>query len=601
MTEQADMVFPDARHRLSYQKRTVSIMDYSIKIGGAAGQGIQTIGETLARVFARSGFHVFSHQDYESRIRGGHNFYQLRLADKPITSSKTRIDIIVALDTESIVRYEQELTDQGRILYDSAVHKVTYQGTSFHDIPFEKLAQEHGGSKIVSNTVATGAVLGMLGLELTLLFDIISASFAQKGDAVISANTNAAQAGYDHARHHCTACPFSLPSTRMANSKFLISGVEALAFGAIASGCKFYSGYPMTPSTGIMNYLASKEKEYHIVVEQAEDELAAINMVIGASFAGVRAMTGTSGGGFSLMAEGVSLAGMTETPVVIAMGQRPGPATGFPTRTEQSDLLWTLYAGHGEFLRIVLAPGTPKQAFYLMNKAFNIAEKYQVPAIVLFDTYLADSQWTFDGFDVTKLQYQDYRLRGEAFSNLPAYKRHAFTPNGISLFGIPGDANHTVVTDSDEHDEEGHIVEDAPTRVKMMDKRYFKKLALLREEISPPFFYGERSPQIILTGWGSTYGVMRETVDRLSASASIAMLHFSELYPLPQKTRSDYLQLLSAAKLTICLENNASGQFARLMRAETGYNFTAQILKFDGRPFSVDDVIGEINGYVRSI
>ncbi len=576
-------------------------MDYSIKIGGAAGQGIQTIGDTLARVFARSGFHVFSHQDYESRIRGGHNFYQLRISDKPVASSLTRIDIIVALDTESIVRYEKELTDQGRIIYDSAVHKKKYTGAAFLDIPFEKLAQDQGGSKIMSNTVATGAVLGMLGLDLAPLLTIITTTFAGKGKEVIAGNTKAARAGYDHAAQNCGGCTFSLPGKSAPKPKFLIGGTESLALGAIASGCKFYSAYPMTPSTGLMNYLATKEKEYGIVVEQAEDEIAAINMVIGASFAGVRSMTGTSGGGFSLMAEGLSLAGMTETPIVIAMGQRPGPATGFPTRTEQGDLQWILYAGHGEFPRVVFAPGTPKQAFSLVNKAFDLAEKYQIPAFVLFDTYLADSQWTFDGFDTAGLRYQDYRLRGDAFSRLPEYKRHAFTPNGVSPFGVPGDAKHTVVTDSDEHDEEGHIVEDAPTRIRMVEKRLFKKLARIREEIAPPFLYGDHAPQVVLTGWGSTYGVMKETVDKLSASVRIAMLHFSEVYPLPGRERFDYLRLLASAKLSVCLENNASGQFARLLRAETGYAFNAHIHKFDGRPFHVENVIGEINGHLRSI
>ncbi|MEF9475485.1 MAG: 2-oxoacid:acceptor oxidoreductase subunit alpha, partial [Candidatus Mariimomonas ferrooxydans] len=223
--------------------------------------------------------------------------------------------------------------------------------------------------------------------------------------------------------------------------------------GAVSSGCKFYSAYPMTPSTGIMNYIAAKEKEYGIIVEQAEDEISAINMTLGASFGGVRAMTGTSGGGFALMVEGLSLAAITETPIVIALGQRPGPATGLPTRTEQADLLFTLYAAHGEFPRVILAPGTPEQAFYLTNRAFDIAEKYQIPVVIITDQYLGDSQWTFEGFDSGRIKYTDYRLRGEAFKNLSEYRRHAFTESGVSLLGIPGDSRHLVVTDSDEHDE----------------------------------------------------------------------------------------------------------------------------------------------------
>jgi 2-oxoglutarate ferredoxin oxidoreductase subunit alpha len=570
-------------------------MDYSIKIGGEAGQGIQTIGDTLARVFARSGFHVFSHQDYESRIRGGHNFYQLRLSSNPISASRERVDILVALDHESIVRHEQELMPNGRVLYDSSALKLKHEGALFLDIPFEKSALEQGGSKIMSNTVATGAVLGMLGMELAPLLDIITTTFKKKGVEIIMANRSAALAGYQAAAKSCTKCPFNLSRDSSAKPKLLLGGAEAIALGAIASGCKFYSAYPMTPSTGIMNYLAAKEKEYGIVVEQAEDEIAAINMALGASFAGARAMTGTSGGGFALMTEGLSLAGMTETPVVIAMGQRPGPATGFPTRTEQGELQFVLSAGHGEFPRVIFAPGTPRQAFFLTNKAFDLAEKYQVPAFILFDTYLSDSQWTFDGLDTGKARYTDYRLRGEAFNRVVDYKRHAFSESGISLFGVPGDAKHTVVTDSDEHDEDGHIVEDALTRIKMMEKRFIKKLPLIRREIAPPFLYGDHAPRVVLVGWGSTYGVMKEAVDHMSSTTSIAMLHFSELFPFPMRERFDYVRLLSNAKLSICIEGNASGQFARLMRAETGHEFAAQIHKFDGRPFLVEEVVREVS------
>jgi 2-oxoglutarate/2-oxoacid ferredoxin oxidoreductase subunit alpha len=295
-------------------------MDYSVKIGGEAGQGIQTIGDTLGHVFARAGLHVFTHQDYESRIRGGHNFYQIRLSNNPVTTFRDRVDIIVALDRESLIRHERELAAGGRILYDAVSLKLKHEGPSFLDIPFEKLALEGGGDKIMANTVATGAVLGMLGMDLTQLLDLIGDLFLKKGDEVVMANRSAALAGYEHALQYCERCSFDVPAA--ARSRMLLSGVEAISLGALASGCKFYAAYPMTPSTGIMNYLAAKGTEYGVVVEQAEDEIAAINMALGASFAGVRAMTGTSGGGFALMTEGLSLAGMTETPVVIALGQR---------------------------------------------------------------------------------------------------------------------------------------------------------------------------------------------------------------------------------------------------------------------------------------
>ncbi|TNF53408.1 2-oxoacid:acceptor oxidoreductase subunit alpha, partial [bacterium] len=474
-------------------------MDYSIKIGGEAGQGIQTIGNTLARVFSRMGYHVFTHQDYESRVRGGHNFYQVRFAGKPVSASRDRIDILVALDKSSILLHGKELSENGLIVYDSSAIKEKYETSHFLDVPFASLAVEHGGNRIMANTTAIGAVLGMLGMELDALKTVFQTAFKKKGQEIIEANIRTAQAGYDHAKENCNLCSFTMPTGKDKNL-MLINGAEAIGLGAVGSGCKFYSAYPMTPSTGIMNYIASREEEYGIIVEQAEDEIAAINMALGASFAGVRAMTGTSGGGFALMVEGLSLAAATETPIVIALAQRPGPATGLPTRTEQADLLFALHSAHGEFPRVIFAPGTPEQAFSLTSKAFDIAERFQVPVIILTDQYLGDSQWTYEEFDTGRLRYDDYRLRGDKLKTLTEYKRHAFTENGVSALGIPGESHHLVVTDSDEHDEEGHIIEDTETRIKMVEKRLLKKLPLIRQEVDPPLLYGDTHPEIVLAG-----------------------------------------------------------------------------------------------------
>jgi len=572
-------------------------LDYSLKIGGEAGQGIQTVGDTLAKVFSRAGYHVFTHQDYESRIRGGHNFFQIRFSDKPLTASRDGIDIIVGLDKESISLHAKELTPNGIIIYDSDMtgnppvpSPEDEAEKKFLNIPFVSLATEHGGSRIMANIVATGAVLGMLRLDPDILSGIIEETFKKKGEGTINANMKAARSGYDFTVKSCQQCSFSVAP--LSEPKMLIAGIEAIALGAIASGCKFYSAYPMTPSTGIMNYLAGKGQEYGIVVEQAEDEISAINMALGASFAGVRAMTGTSGGGFALMVEGLSLAGMTETPVVIAIGQRPGPATGLPTRTEQAELLFVLHAGHGEFPRVIFAPGSPEQAFYLTNKAFDIAEKYQVPAFVVFDQYLADSEWTYTGFDPGKTVYKDYRMREDQLKKLSDYKRHALTDTGVSPLGIPGDSRHLIVTDSDEHDEDGHIIEDAETRIKMVEKRLLRKLPVLRKEIQSPSLYGSSQPEIVIAGWGSTFGVMREVTDLLAKDENIAMLHFSEVYPFP--AGEDYMNVLRNANLSVCIENNATGQFARLMRMETGFEFKARINKYDGRPFTVEGLLARV-------
>jgi 2-oxoglutarate ferredoxin oxidoreductase subunit alpha len=574
-------------------------MDYSIKICGEAGQGIQTIGDTLAKVFSRKGYHVFTHQDYESRIRGGHNFYQIRFSDKPISASRDGIDILVSLDREGIGLHERELRGSGILVYDSkALGYNPGEKPHYLDIPFESLALEHGGNKIMANVVSIGAILGMIGMEIDILLNIIRETFRKKGEAIIRANIDSATAGYDHALKNCPRCSFNIgPEGR---PKMLINGVEAIGLGAIGSGCRFYAAYPMTPSTGIMNFLAEKSSEYRIIVEQAEDEISAINMALGASFAGVRSMTGTSGGGFALMVEGLSLAGMTETPVVIALGQRPGPATGLPTRTEQADLNFALYTAHGEFPRVLFAPGSPEQALFLTNKAFDLSEKYQVPAIILFDQYLSDSEWTYETIDTAGLIFRDYRLRSERLSYLKEYKRHAFTDSGVSPLAIPGESGHLVVTDSDEHDEEGHIIEDAETRIKMVEKRLLKKLPLIQREIMPPLLYGDEKPDIILVCWGSSFGVVRECVDELSGKG-ISMLHFSELWPFPLTDRFDFMKLLRDAKVSICIEHNATGQFARLIRTETGHLFDKEINKYDGRPFTVDGLLRILKETINSI
>jgi 2-oxoglutarate ferredoxin oxidoreductase subunit alpha len=264
-------------------------------------------------------------------------------------------------------------------------------------------------------------------------------------------------------------------------------------------------------------------------------------------------------------------------------------------------LSFALYSGHGEFPRVIFAPGTPEQAFFLTHKAFELAEKYQITVIILFDQYLGDTAWTFEEFDLKMITYTDYRLRGKKFAEIKDYKRHALTDTGVSPLGIPGDSRNLVVTDSDEHDEEGHLIEEAETRVKMVEKRLFKKLPLIRQEIAPPFLYGNDHPDIVLTGWGSTYGVIKEAVDSLSKEKSIAMLHFSELFPLPAPESSDYLKLLKNAKIAICIENNATGQFAHLLRAETGFHYIHRISKYDGRPFTVENLLGEVDAYVRRL
>ena len=569
-------------------------MDYTIRIGGEAGQGLQTVGAALAKVLSRQGYHVFTHQDYMSRVRGGHNFYQVRVSEKPLCASKDRIHILVALDRDTITIHQDALAEHGIVLYDPEEAGEEFSGDRFMATPFGRLAEESGGSKIMANSVAIGAVLGLFGLAPEIMQEVLAEFLSKKNEEIVHENMRAVKAGHDHVRRNCkslqhfTVCPSS------GQRLMLINGIQAVAAGAVMSGCKFYAAYPMTPSTGVMVYLAGKAAEFNIIVEQAEDEISAINMALGASYAGVRAMTGTSGGGFALMTEGLSLAGMTETPLVIMEGQRPGPATGLPTRTEQGDLSFVIHGGHGEFPRVVLAPGSPEQAFFAANKAFDLAEKYQIPVFILTDQYLADTEWTSPGFDPEKLVYEDYRLRRAALQRITEYKRYACTDSGISPLAVPGDSTHLVVVDSDEHDEEGHIIEDAATRVNMMHKRLFAKRAGLQAEIAMPVLYGDPRPRIVLLGFGSTLGVMKEVVDELASVCPIAMLHFSEVYPFPALEEHHLLETLQAAELTICIENNATGQFQRLLRAETGFLCSGRINRYDGRPFTLESLLGQV-------
>lgn len=568
-------------------------MDLTIKIAGEAGQGVQTIGASIARVFARAGLHVFTHQDLESRIRGGHNFYQLRVGDAPVTCSRARVDLLVALDRISVDVHAGEVSPGGTLIYDptSTVGPVDRPGS--HPIPFTGLALAAGGSKIMASAVTMGAVCGWAGADLGTLDAVLRETLGKKGGEVLAGNLKAAAAGHEAAR------AFAMGDGTPAGGrpKLLVMGNDAICLGAVAAGCRFYSSYPMTPATSILAWLSAHAIEFGVVVEQAEDEIAALQMAIGASYGGVRAMVGTSGGGFSLMMEGISLAAVSETPVVIVLAQRSGPATGFPTRTEQGELLYTVHAAHGEFARVVFAPGTPEECFHLTKKAFDLAEKYQIPAFVLTDHYLADLLWSCDDFDLAKFPYRDYRLRGEAFAALPSYDRYAYTESGATPLGVPGDGPHTVVFDSHEHDEQGHITEDGPTRILMNDKRLFKKLNGLRRDIAPPLVFGADDPEIVVTGWGSSYGVIRETVEMLGATRRIAGMHFSEVFPFPADDR--WLAALKKARLSICVEQNATGQFARLVRAETGYSFTKQILRYDGRPLLGDELTEAIDALCR--
>ncbi|MBM3132142.1 MAG: 2-oxoacid:acceptor oxidoreductase subunit alpha [Chloroflexi bacterium] len=555
-------------------------MSLNIMVGGEAGQGVQSVGFLLARAFARGGYHVFADQDYESRVRGGHNFYRVRAEANEVGAIRETVDILIALNEESIRLHEDEVAADGVIIFDAGASKSVHEEERFFPLPLEKLSEESGGGKLMVNTVALGASLGVIGYDPGIIETVVHTHFG--GGEVAGENARAVRAGYKYAQENSAGRLNRRLAPLESERRMLLNGNEAIALGAIAAGCTFMAAYPMTPASSIMEYLAGKADECGMVVVQPEDEISAIHMVIGAAFAGARAMTATSGGGFCLMVEGLGLAGMTETPIVVVEGQRAGPAIGLPTRTEQSDLGFVIHAAHGEFPRAVLAPASIEDAFWLTVKAFNLAEAFQVPVILLTDQHLASSYGTVRAFDLSKVTID----RGLLHADSPesnGYRRHRFTLSGVSARAFPLQSRALVITDSDEHDEEGHLTEDADTRTAMMLKR-LRKIEGLRDRIGPPRIYGSDGAQTTLVGWGSTYGALKEAVDILQKEGEgVNLLHFSQLWPFPADAVFD---LLRDSKRIFVVENNATGQLAQLIRMETGIQATGSILKFDGRPMT---------------
>lgn len=555
-------------------------MDYNILIGGAAGQGMETITSIIEKALKRAGFEIFTIRDYMSRVRGGHNFTQIRFSEEKITSHRDKLSGIIAFNAKTISYHIKGLENHGFIISDES---VKFEDARLKKLPLMETAKETGNVRVFGS-VAAGALFKLFNIDISFLEEVLKETFREE---IASLNIEAVKRGYALVD---SLYSISLPKK---DENILINGNDAIALGIIAAGCKFYSAYPMTPSTSIMNYLAGKMHEAGIVVEQAEDEIAAINMAIGASYAGVRAMTGTSGGGFSLMVEALGLAGMQEIPLVIAEIQRPGPATGLPTRTEQSDLKFVISASHGEFPRMVIALKNPEDSFYQTVRAFNIADKYRIPVVILGDQYLADYTTTIKPFDLSKVEIKRYFNHKDYMDGKKEFKTYEINKSGISPRIIPGKIEGTrVLADSDEHDEYGLITESAEVRKNMCEKR-LRKMELLKEELIEPSFYGEDEPDVLLLGWGSLDGPMREAVGLLNKNTGkkYAALVFGDIWPLPVKMLNE---MHKKAKTIINVEQNATGQLASIIRAETGITCHRSILKYDGRPISRDEIYNKL-------
>ncbi len=553
-------------------------MEYNILIGGSAGQGLDTISDFLEKVIKKSGFYLFSNKDYMSRVRGGHNFIQIRFGENRVFAHKDKLDLILALDENTVIYHKERLIKDGVIIADKG---IKIDDEKILKLPLLELAKSLSLSKAFTS-VAAGVILKYFSLGI----EDIDKYFSNKlSEEIRNKNIEAVKLGYNLVDSKYKA------KGRDLSKDILINGNNAIALGAVAGGVNFYSAYPMTPATSVMTYLAKKQTEIGIVVDQAEDEIAAINFAIGASYAGARAMTGSSGGGVSLMVEAFGLAGITETPVVVLDSQRPGPATGLPTRTEQSDLSFLLTAAQGEFPRAVISIRNAEDGFYKTIKALNLAEKYQTLVILLTDQYLADANITIPKYDLSNIKIERYIDKGEELEE-EEYKRYKVTENGISPRMIPGNSKgKTVLVDSDEHTEEAHITEASDVRNAQMEKR-MKKLQLIKDEMEEPEFIGNEDLEILLVGFGSTYGALKDAVDELNNQGKkVGSLSFGDIYPLPKNNLRLYA---NKAKKIINVEQNYTGQLGKLITQETGILISNSILKYDGREITGNEIIEKL-------
>ncbi|BDZ67546.1 2-oxoacid:acceptor oxidoreductase subunit alpha [Methanobacterium ferruginis] len=570
--------------------------DISLVLCGEAGQGIQTVEAILAQAIKQSGYHIFSTKEYMSRVRGGQNSTEIRVSSHRVASYVNRIDILLALSSGAIKHLKDRISDDTLIIGDpehlktvkeeGLLGKITQNTDNFIEIPLMETAQDIGGL-IFTNVIAAGFISRILNIPKEIFDGLISDMFTRKGSQILENDLKAGEAGYrighELMESKSELIQISLSGQSKVRDELLINGTDAIGFGCLAGNCKFMSSYPMTPSTPLQRFLAGNAHEFELVYEQAEDEIAAINIALGASYAGARSIVATSGSGFALMEEAVGLAGMIETPLVIYIAQRPGPAVGLPTRTSQEDLNLALYSGPGEFPRIIFAPGKLEDAFILTQKAFNLAEKYQIPVFVLSDQYFVDCYYNLPSLPLEDVKNEDYLVK-----TTPEYQRYLITHDGITPRGIPGYGDGLVVVDSDEHDEEGHITENLNIRTKMVDKR-LKKIKQIKKDAISPELVGPEDYQELVVGWGSTYWPIREALENILESdkeKKISFLHMKQVYPF-HKSVVEYLE---RAEDVIIFENNAQGQLANLIKLETGLEIQEKVLKYNGMPFSVEEV-----------
>jgi 2-oxoglutarate/2-oxoacid ferredoxin oxidoreductase subunit alpha len=575
---------------------------FAVGVGGAAGQGVATPGDIFAKIFSRRGLHLNAYNAYQSIIRGGHTFLTIRTGPDKISNMGDRIDLLIPLNQDTMDRHLGLLSAGGACLYNADLIQpgTPAAGVQMCPIPVSKLA-DISKNKVAQNTLAIGAALSMMGVGFPALESVLAEQFRKKEQKVIDENVGLARAGYDYATQNFKPFEWPLPMTETRYA--VLSGNAALAMGGAAAGVKFYSAYPMSPSTGVLHWMAEHARKAEIMVRQVEDEIGVINMAIGAAHAGVRAMCATSGGGFALMSEGLGLAAQAEIPIVVIDCQRAGPSTGVPTKTEQGDLWQMLGAAFGDYPRVIAAPLDIGDCFKLIPEIFNIADRFQCPGIVLCDLLLSEGRLSVDP---KELDFHPVIDRGELITSNGSgdhetYKRYKITESGVSPRAIPGVPGHTHTVSSDEHDEDGVLISDEYTntvkRRAMMEKR-MRKMDGIAAMVPLPQLQGPANADVTLIGWGSTYGVIDEACELLrEEGVSANHLPIRWLVPLHGDA---ILDLLKGARHTIIVENNYSGQFARYLRSETSFVANGHIRKYDGEPFMPHHIVDAVKEQLNS-
>lgn len=545
------------------------------KIAGASGLGIKSIGEVMAKAMSRSGMWIFGYDEYPSLIKGGHNTYQVIGSDEQMTAPRKELDILVALNQDGVELHKDEMTSETKLVLDRGLSAVDLPAKVL-SLPILEKAKELG-NPIVQNVICLGVSAALMGIDQEIFLELVEEQFGKKKD-LLEMNKAAITAGFAMVGDDREETRFR----KVEKPRMVLTGTEGTGMGVIAAGVQYYGAYPMTPSTPLLHFLVDNQEEYGYVVRQMEDEIGAINFAVGAAYAGAKVMTGTSGGGFALMQEGVSLAGMLEVPLVVMLGMRPGPATGLPTWTGQGELRFAIHSGHGEFPKIVVAPGDPKEAYELVYKAFEYAQKFQTVVIFLSDKLLLESHYSVESLDerepvsLMNVDFEPRQPEGEM------YHRYQPTPDGVGKRTIPGVKNGYYVANSDEHGPDGLVDETAEMRTVMVRRR-LSKLKTITSEMPLPVVYGPEKAERTLIGFGSVKGSVLEAMKQLP---NINFIHFTHVWPIPEKVR----EMLQDRKL-IFIENNMMGQFEGLIREFLGVAAEDSIRKDDGRPFYPDEIV----------